>query len=88
MKLLYNPITLQGSGDRGGGGCSTSHSSPARDHMGRPRQEIDLWGAVLVCLKPCVTNTKICLTYFPRKVKLYSVAAAADSGRGDAAELL
>lgn len=65
---------------------SAAHSSPARDHTARPRREIDLWGAVLTCLKPCVTSTKICLTSFPRKVKLYS--AAADSGSGDAAGLL
>lgn len=39
-----------------------------------------MWGAVLACLKPCVTSTKICLTSLPRKVKLCS--AAADSGMG------
>lgn len=88
VKLLSNPITPKALGMEGEVDVApgASHSSPARDHTGMPRPEIDLRGAVLACLKPCVTSTKICLTSFPRKVKLYS--AAADSGRGDAAELL
>lgn len=61
------------------------HAAPHRAHTAGPRREIDLRGAALARLKPSVTSTKICLTSPPRKVRLCS---AADSGAGEAAQLL